>query len=107
MQANDLYVMVYFPETPAEALDEAIRSELASLPHLLNVFLEDAHQISSAETYRSLIVALSIFGDLVESQRGRALTHAEAGYLISLAGATADATGLQPPPPPPCKPHCI
>jgi len=108
--ANDLYVMVYYSETPAEALAEAIDAATANHPHL-NALLSDlASQISSAPTFAAMELALNLFVSEVNATRGKALTAAQADYLIALAQATAAATGLKPPPPPPpppCKPHCI
>ena len=108
--ANNLYVMVYYPQTPAEALDEAIKDELANYPQLRNQLLAEAAQINSATTFRAMLVALNLFASDVNAQLGTKLSGAQVAYLIALAQAVADATGLQPPPPPtpsPCKPNCI
>src|SRR5262249_42718909 len=105
--ANNLYVTVYYPEAPSEALDEAIREALADKPHLMNLFVTAANQISSAPNYLTTFVALRSFISEVSSERGKALTAAEADYLEALAGATADARGFKPPPPPPCAPNCV
>jgi hypothetical protein len=107
VKGNGLYVMVYYPESPAQALDEAIYEELGSKPHLLNLFLTEANQISLAQSYVTTYAALGVFIIEVTAQQGKALTAVEAGYLEALAQATADARGFKPPPPPPCSHRCI
>jgi len=106
---NNLYVMLYYPQTPAEALHEGLKDELADYPQVRNRFFTEADQISSAPTFVSMVFALDLFDADVNSQRGTKLTSVQADYLMALAQAAADATGLQPPQPPPrpCKPHCI
>jgi hypothetical protein len=106
---NNLYVMVYYPQTAAEALHEGIKDELADFPQVHRVFSE-ADQISSATTFISMVVALDLFDADVNAQLGTNLSLAQVTYLTALAQAAGDATGLQPPlppPPPPCKPRCI
>lgn len=104
---NNLYVMVYYPQTPAEALNEGIRDELANYPAARSRLLTEAARISSAENYHEMLAALDIFDSDVNAQLGSNLTADEVNYLIALAQAAADATGLQPAPPPSCAPHCI
>ena len=106
LKANNLYVMVYYPQTPAEALDEGIRQELANYPQARNRLLSEATQISAATDFRAMVVALNLFDSDVNAQLGTKLTAQEVDYLTALAQATSDATGLQPAPPP-CAPHCI
>jgi hypothetical protein len=103
---NNLYVMVYYPQTPPEALNEGIRDELANYPSLRNQLLAEAAQISSATTLREMLIAFNLFTTDVDAHRSHQLSSAQADYLIALAQATADARNLQPPPPP-CAPHCI
>jgi hypothetical protein len=107
LKANNLYVMVYYPQMPAEALDEGIRDELANYPAARSTLLSAAAQISSATTYREMLSAFSTFQSEVEALRGSKLTSAESDYLIALAAATVAARSLQTPPQPSCAPHCI
>ena len=105
---NNLYVMIYYPQTPADALTEGIGDELASYPQVRNRLLAEAAQISSALTSVTMQAALYTFNVDVDAQRGTKLTDAQADYLIALAQATADARVFPPvPKPPPCAPHCI
>lgn len=103
---NNLYVMVYYPQTPAEALDEGIRDALQNYPALRHKLLSEAAQISSATTYREMLIAFSTFQSNVNAERGSKLSPDQADYLIALAQATVDASNLQPQPPS-CSPHCI
>jgi hypothetical protein len=103
--------MVYYPQTPADALNEGIGDELANDSQVRDQLISEAALISSVATYNLMVAALKLFKSDVNAQVGPTLTPEEAAYLIDLARATADARGLQPPPPPPppppCKPHCI
>ena len=107
LKANNLYVMVYYPQTPAEALDEGIRDELHNYPQVRSRLLSEAALISSTLTLADMVSALSQFISDVNAQRDLRLTPAEADYLIAIAQATADARGLKPVRTPSCAPHCI
>lgn len=86
VKKNDLYVMVYFPETPAEALAAAIEAALETNP-LLNAFLSQAEAIISAPNPTAKAPRLWAFINHVNAQRGKALTAAQADELIDLAEA--------------------
>jgi hypothetical protein len=86
LQENDLYVMVYFPQTPAQALAEAITAALGSSPEL-DAFQSQADGISSAPNAQAKAGKLRAFINHVNAQRGKALSPAEADYLIALAHA--------------------
>jgi hypothetical protein len=81
---NNLYVMVYYPETPAQALAEAITEELGTSPEA-NAFLSQAAGIGSAPTLEAKVGKLNAFLDHVNAQQGKALTPAQADYLTALA----------------------
>jgi hypothetical protein len=83
---NNLYVMVYFPETPAEALAGAIEAALGKNAQL-NAFLSQAAGISSAPNPKAKAGKLGAFINHVNAQRGKALTAAQADELIALAEA--------------------
>jgi len=86
VQANDLYVMVYFPQTPAQALSEALTAALGT-DHQLNAFLSQAADISSAPNDTAKAGRLGAFINHANAQRGKALTDAQANQLIALAQA--------------------
>ncbi len=86
LQANDLYVMVYFPETPAQALAEAISEALGNNPEY-NAFESQAANISSAPNAQAKAGKLRAFINHVNAQRGKALTAGQADELIALAQA--------------------
>ena len=83
---NDLYVMVYFPETPAQALAEAITEALGNNPEY-NAFESQAANIFSAPNAQGKAGRLQAFINHVNAQRGKALTAAQAYELIALAQA--------------------
>ncbi len=89
---NKMYVMVYYPEIPADALEGAIMTALGSNPKLLNIFQSQAATISSATTVLAMRADLDRFIHDVRVQRGKALTAAQAHQLIALAGATYEYT---------------
>lgn len=103
---NNLYVMVYYPQTTAEALNEGIRDELADFLPLRNQLLSEAAQISSTTTLKEELIAYNLFTADVDAHRGNQLTPVQADYLNALAQAIVEARNLQPPPLP-CAPHCI
>jgi hypothetical protein len=78
--------MVYFPETPEQALDKAIEAALGTNP-LLNSFLSQAAAIASAPNPKAKAIKLWAFINHVNVQRGKALTWAQADELIALAQA--------------------
>jgi|CZKZ01.1.fsa_nt_gi hypothetical protein len=82
--ANDLYVTVYFPQTPAQALIEAIEKALGTNPEL-NAFLEQANNIISAPNVHAKAGMLGAFTHHVDAQRGKALSGPQADELIALA----------------------
>jgi len=82
--ANDLYVTAYFPQTPAQALIEAIEKDLGT-SHELNEILEQANDILSAPNPRAKFGAIVFFAIEVEGLRGRGLNGAQAEELIELA----------------------
>jgi hypothetical protein len=84
---NDLYVMVYFPETPAQALAEAITEAVGNNPEY-NAFESQAANISSAPNAQAKAGKLRAFINHVNAQRGKALTAAQADELIALAQAS-------------------
>ena len=98
--------MVYYPQTPAQALAEAIKKDMANYPQLRDRLLLEAAQISSATTFKEMNTALELFEADLNAQLGGRLTARQVTHLTDLAQAAAEATGLQPPPPP-CAPHCI
>lgn len=83
---NDLYVMIYFPQTPAQALADAIDQALGTNPEL-NSFLSQAANISSAPNDSAKAGDLMAFINHVNAQRGIALTTAQADELIALSQA--------------------
>jgi hypothetical protein len=83
---NTLYVMVYYPETPARALAEGITEELGTGPEA-NAYLPQAAGISSAPTLEAKAGKLQSFINHVNAQRGKALISTQADYLIALAQA--------------------
>lgn len=83
---NNLYVMLYYPETPAQALAEGISEYLGTGPQA-NAFLSQATGISSAPTQEAKAGQLQAFINHVNAQRGKALTSPQADYLIALAQA--------------------
>jgi hypothetical protein len=100
VKRNDLYVAVYYPIIPLGALDED--------PHPHDTLIIDAGEIGLAQNPATVQAALRLFIRDVNSQRGDALTDAEADYLIALARDTADTRTFKPhKPPPPCKSNCI
>jgi len=86
LKENDLYVMVYFPETPRQALDEAIMAALGTNPQL-NAFLAQAAAITSAPNAQAKAGKLEAFVNQVNAQRDQTLTEAQADELIALAQA--------------------
>lgn len=83
---NHLYVMVYYPQAPAEALAAAIAAALGTDPEL-DAFLSQAADISSAPNARAKAGSLRAFINDVNAQRCKALTAAQANELIALARA--------------------
>jgi hypothetical protein len=83
---NDLYVMVYFPQAPAQALSDAIQEALATSPEL-NAFLSQAAEISAAPDAQAKAGKLTAFINHVNAQRGKALTAVQADELTALAQA--------------------
>ena len=83
---NRIQVYTDLPETPAEALAEAIAAALGSGPEL-EAFLAQAANISSAPNVHAKAGSLRAFINHVNAQRGKALTSAEADELIALAEA--------------------
>jgi hypothetical protein len=83
---NDLYVMIYFPQTPAQALADAILTVLGGRPEL-TAFLSEAADISSAPNAQAKAGELAAFINHVNAQRGNALTADQADQLIALAQA--------------------
>jgi hypothetical protein len=102
---NNLYVMVYYPETAAAALSEAIDEELAAESQIRDRLQAEAAQINTAPNAPSLAAALDIFTNDVNSQIPANLAPDQAEYLIDLANATAEDRGFGPPIRP-CSPHC-
>jgi hypothetical protein len=84
LKGNSLYVMVYFSQTPAEALAEAIRDDLAGNPHL-NEFLAEANVIARSPNAMAKSAQVAVFINHVTMQLGDALTPAQAQELIELA----------------------
>jgi hypothetical protein len=83
LQVNDLYVMVYFPQTPAQALVEAILKDLRGGPERL-VFLLQAADLIFAPNAQDKAEDLRAFVNHANAQRGRALSGAEADELVAL-----------------------
>jgi hypothetical protein len=81
---NNFYVMVYYPETPEEALMNAIMSALGTNPEL-NAFLSQAAGIISAPNDHAKAGKLRAFINHVNAKRNKVLTAAEADELIALA----------------------
>lgn len=81
---NTLYVMVYCPETPAQALAEAITEYLGTGPEA-HAFQSQAAAISAARNEKAREGKLGAFIHHANAQRGKALTSAVADYLIALA----------------------
>lgn len=86
LRANDLYVTVYFPETSAQALADAITAALGTNPQYY-AFQSQAADISSAPNAQAKAAKLRAFINHVNAQRGKALTDAQADELIALAQA--------------------
>jgi hypothetical protein len=86
LKENQLYATAYFPQTPIEALREAIRDALPAGPQQ-NTFLADADAIHNAPDAQTKASALQAFVNLVNSVRGAALTNAQADQLVGLANA--------------------
>jgi hypothetical protein len=86
IRANDLYVMVYFPQTPAQALAEAIEAALEGQAELHALLLQATH-IGPAPNAHAKAGALGAFTNHVNALRGRLLTPAQADELIALARA--------------------
>ncbi|HET9401815.1 MAG TPA: hypothetical protein VFO34_12785 [Candidatus Acidoferrales bacterium] len=84
LQINDLYVMVYFKQTAAQALIEAINIDLSGRPQL-NGFLAQANAIISAPNSAAKAGALTGFVSRVNASIGSALSAAQAEELIALA----------------------
>ena len=84
---NHLYVMVYYYETTADRLAEAITTALGTTSPNLNQFLSQATAISSAPNASAKAQALGTFISLVDGQLGVTLTTAQADELIALAQA--------------------
>jgi hypothetical protein len=83
---NTLYVMVYYPESIAQALAEGITEYLGTGPQA-QAFLSQAAEIGSAPTLEAKAGRLQAFIHHVNAQRGKALIPAVADYLIALAEA--------------------
>ncbi len=75
LQVNDLYVMIYFPQTPAQALGG--RPEL-------NACLTQAAHVISAPNADAKAGRLSAFISHVNAQQGKVLTAAQVDELIAL-----------------------
>jgi hypothetical protein len=86
VKANDLYVVVYFPQTEAQALTEAIEAALGGNAQG-NAFLSQAAEIGSAPNEHARAGSLRAFINHVNAQRGKALTPAQADEFIALARA--------------------
>jgi hypothetical protein len=84
LQVNYLYVMIYFPQTPAQALIEAILKDLGNRPEL-NAFLVEANNIIAAPNANAKAGRLGAFLNHVNAQTGNLLTVAQAKELIALA----------------------
>ena len=84
LQINNLYVMVYFKQTPARALIEAISNDLAGNPQLKG-FLAQANAIISAPNSTAKIGAMNSFVNHVNALTGSALSAVQAEELITLA----------------------
>ena len=93
--ANNLYVMVYYSQSPAEALNGGVKDELANYPQVRSRLLSEAARISSAATVQDLQIARNLFDADVNPQLGTKLTSAGAEYLTALAQATGDDLGLR------------
>jgi hypothetical protein len=83
-EINDLYVTAYFPQTPLQALLEAIERDLSVSPQL-ETFVEQANDIASASTAQAKAAALTAFTNEVNAARGRVLSGPQANELIGLA----------------------
>lgn len=83
---NDLYVTVYFPQSPAQALIDAIQQTLSTNPAVTS-FLSQADAIASASDATAKAGSLAAFINHVNTQRGQKLTSAQADELIALARA--------------------
>ena len=86
---NNLYVTAYFPETPKQALDEAIAAALGANPQR-NALRAEADEISAAATEDARESNLKVFIRDVNQLRGNTLTGAQANQLIALAQAVKD-----------------
>jgi hypothetical protein len=84
VKGNNLYVMVYYPQTPAEALAEAIGIALSTSLQR-SAFLWEAAGIGSAANAQAKSTQLATFVGHVNSQRGKALRAEQADQLIALA----------------------
>ena len=83
---NGLYVMVYYPETPNDALAAAITAALGSDAEL-SAFLAQAAGLSSEGNPLAQADQLTAFINHVNARRGQTLTSAQADQLIALAQA--------------------
>ncbi len=83
-EANDLYVTAYFPQTPLQALLEAIGKDLSLNPQL-QTFIELANNIASPSAAGGNTAALAAFTNEVNALRGRGLSGPQANELIALA----------------------
>jgi len=79
-----MYLIVYFQQTPSQALMEAIEKDL-STNRELSAILEQANDLLSAPTPRAKFGALVQFAIEIEALRGRGLSAAQAEELIELA----------------------
>ena len=84
LQVNSMYVMVYFQQTPSQALMEAIEKDLATNREL-NAILEQANDVITAPNPRAKLGALILFALEVEELRSGGLNSAQAVELIELA----------------------
>lgn len=86
VKKNDFYVMIYFPQAPAQALADAVQQALGNDPELQS-FLTQASNISSAPDAEAKAGSLQAFINHVNAQRAKALTNAQADELVALAEA--------------------
>ncbi len=84
LQINYLYVMIYFPQTPAQALIEAIWKDLGNDPALA-AFLEQANNIIDAPNANAKAGRLRAFVNHVNAQTGSRLSIVQSNELIELA----------------------
>ncbi len=74
----------YFPQTPLQALLEAIGKDLSLNPQL-QTFIELANNIASPSAAGGNTAALAAFTNEVNALRGRGLSGPQANELIALA----------------------